>query len=634
LNLSRLIRVCPLPRVLLLTGLLLFSIQRTKASTVQADTFKIKGANSEPLYRHLVWFNDISSRLSIQAILDTLHTGHFSVCTEKTFNRGFSKGVFYFAITLKNDTSIVLPLLWNFYSHSLWLYLYDISDPEKPVSLDSCSMHQTRAKRKYPLRSASFPFEIKPGSSRTLLVKARTSIADNLYVPMDISTREDILLYEIDYTLLLSLYFGYFIFACLLNLLLGLVLKTEVYAWHAAYIFVLICFCMYEFHFDSLLLPDWLYPYWVKIPKIFYVALALVFGLKVFELFIGQKEQYPRWHKTLQITRLLLFFTGLAVLICAFSLPDKNSLYVIVRMTLSSLNVIAMLLLFANLVYGVFRKNQNAVYYGFSILILFIGTISFMLNVVHLGRFIFLSPGNTVVGLTFEITLLTILFVFNYRKEKGEAFSNLQFALKTEQNQNKEVQQAEQNERERIAQDLHDDLGGTLSALHLQFGRPENTINQQTTLLLTKALDDLRTISHRLMPLDFWESGLNKSLKHYISHLRPLQVEYRFSGDEKCISAETQLSLYRIILELLNNIRKHAAASTCTLQCIIFDNFLRITVEDNGQGFDPSHTRNGIGLQNCASRIKRMQGTLQIDSQAGGTCIVIEIPITPLLNEN
>jgi hypothetical protein len=116
-----------------------------------------------------------------------------------------------------------------------------------------------------------------------------------------------------------------------------------------------------------------------------------------------------------------------------------------------------------------------------------------------------------------------------------------------------------------------------------------------------------------------------------ISLSRGLEVQYNVHGFEERLPEPTEISLYRILLELINNVIKHAAASRLTIQLIRHPKYINIVVEDNGTGFDRSFTaekNKGTGLNNIRSRVDYLKGSMEIDSGKGtGTTVMIEIPV-------
>ena len=196
-------------------------------------------------------------------------------------------------------------------------------------------------------------------------------------------------------------------------------------------------------------------------------------------------------------------------------------------------------------------------------------------------------------------------------------------------------------ERKRIAGDLHDRLGSTLSATKLYFNSitgsnwdKGNSFDKANQLLDT-AVDEVRDISHNLLSGAISKFGLTTALtelKETISNTNQIRMEVFINGLDIRLNSKTELHLYRIIQELVSNILKHAKASEITIQLNNFLNELTLTVEDNGVGFNEASDthKNGLGLKSIESRVQSLEGLLRIDSGKGnGTTVLITIPIIP-----
>ncbi|MBN2667603.1 MAG: hypothetical protein JXR60_00110 [Bacteroidales bacterium] len=195
----------------------------------------------------------------------------------------------------------------------------------------------------------------------------------------------------------------------------------------------------------------------------------------------------------------------------------------------------------------------------------------------------------------------------------------------------------QEEERNRLAQELHDGNGGSLTGIKLYI---ENIISSSKTkelnILLNnidKLYSDVRSISHDLRPPEFLNSSIKDVSLAYISELKNrtrLDISCLFfpkEGWDK-LDEDLQIELYRILQELLNNILKHAKATEIDVQFIQHEDYINITVEDNGLGFDIGKKKAGIGLKNIKDRLLRRNGKLNIDTKAQrGTVISIEIPI-------
>jgi signal transduction histidine kinase len=150
--------------------------------------------------------------------------------------------------------------------------------------------------------------------------------------------------------------------------------------------------------------------------------------------------------------------------------------------------------------------------------------------------------------------------------------------------------------------------------------------------MLDRSISELRRIAHNMMPEALVKFGLDSALRDFCSSVDQscaLHLTYQsFDIEESSISALTAGAVYRIIQELVNNILRHANATTALVQLVRKDGTLSITVEDNGKGFNTSilQTSDGTGYQNLRNRVEYLNGTIDIQTAPDkGTSINIEI---------
>jgi signal transduction histidine kinase len=148
--------------------------------------------------------------------------------------------------------------------------------------------------------------------------------------------------------------------------------------------------------------------------------------------------------------------------------------------------------------------------------------------------------------------------------------------------------------------------------------------------MLDTSIHELRRVAHNMMPEALVKFGLEEALKDYCANLNNahiLNVQYQSFGMAQRIDNSTEIIIYRIIQELLNNIFKHAKATEVLVQLLREENRLSITVEDNGKGFDVSNLEKskGDGWANIRSRVDYLKGKLDLHSDAQkGTSVNIE----------
>jgi len=205
------------------------------------------------------------------------------------------------------------------------------------------------------------------------------------------------------------------------------------------------------------------------------------------------------------------------------------------------------------------------------------------------------------------------------------------------------VLRGEEQERSRLAKDLHDGLGGMLSGIKYSFNTmkgnliltPENHQAFERSMdMLDSSIKEMRRVAHNMMPETLVRFGLDTALKDYCNDINQsgaLQVTYQSLGlENETFDPTTAITIYRIVQELVTNTMKHAAAKTAIVQLTKANDQLTITIEDDGKGFDPAIlTRSkGIGWTNIQHRIDFLKGKLDINSEPGkGTSVHIELNV-------
>ncbi len=244
-------------------------------------------------------------------------------------------------------------------------------------------------------------------------------------------------------------------------------------------------------------------------------------------------------------------------------------------------------------------------------------------------------------GVVLMILSATLGFMI-YRKKQVQQKAKLDAEIASQKEiRSKAIIEAEEKERRRIAQDLHDGVGQILSAAKLNLSGLESQIilnNDKQKEAFKTALDliddsvkEVRTVSHNMMPNTLLKLGLASAIKEFITKIQGtpnLKVNLEIVGLTERIEQEKETVLYRVIQEVVSNIIKHAKATEIGLQLIKHEKEISIIIEDNGLGFDTSKINSfeGIGLKNIISRIEFINGTVHFDSTLNkGTTVVIEV---------
>jgi signal transduction histidine kinase len=242
-----------------------------------------------------------------------------------------------------------------------------------------------------------------------------------------------------------------------------------------------------------------------------------------------------------------------------------------------------------------------------------------------------------------------IVFVLFHQRRVIRYQLNLQELREEQQKQLLQAAiESEEKERKRIAGDLHDEIGGSLSTVRLYLLQASKK-NSPEEIALTasnanKLLDDIiqkiRQLSHQLSPETLLDFGLQEALANLcrkISASGALAMSCHNDVPIPRFQPARELATYRIVQELTNNILKHAEASEISLKLSPLSQKIQIILEDNGKGFgqkefeEMKHSPSGLGLKNIQSRIHILNASIIFTKKKSGkgTVIVIEVPIEP-----
>jgi len=251
-----------------------------------------------------------------------------------------------------------------------------------------------------------------------------------------------------------------------------------------------------------------------------------------------------------------------------------------------------------------------------------------------------------LIGSTIAFLIISLLIYRNYKhRQKLQQAKIDELETEKQLTATEAVLKGEEQERTRLAKDLHDGLGGMLSGIKFSLGNmkgnliltPDNAQAFERSMdMLDSSIKEMRRVAHNMMPEVLVKYGLDTALKEFCNEIdrsRVLDVNYQSVGMDKAAIEQTMaVTIYRIVQELVNNAIKHAAAKNVLVQAHLSEQekLLIITVEDDGKGFDTTTLRHaaGIGWQNIQNRIEFLKGKADIQSSPGkGTSVMIEIGI-------
>jgi signal transduction histidine kinase len=255
-----------------------------------------------------------------------------------------------------------------------------------------------------------------------------------------------------------------------------------------------------------------------------------------------------------------------------------------------------------------------------------------------------ISTINTWLGIISSLLLTVGVFlirkIFNYLKKiEQNRIESEKYILQA-------VVQAEERERKRFAKDLHDGLGPLLSTVKmsittlskLEKEKRKTEIIHNTDIVMNEAIRSLKEISNNLSPHILDNFGLASAINSFVSKINTTGgVNIIFKSDiyDQRFNNNTEIVLYRVTCELINNTLKHAKATTIDIELTQHDNIISLNYADDGIGFDVNEVitrqNGGMGYTNIINRIRSIKGMINIESDENkGTKAIIIVMLNKL----
>lgn len=370
-------------------------------------------------------------------------------------------------------------------------------------------------------------------------------------------------------------------------------------------------------------------------PQLLSGWLIMLTQLQFMQHFIGQKAGESRAFRAVQVFKYgLTALLILNILLRVGNVFPQSHFRWTFNATLG-FTVISILLAFWSISERIRRREKVVLFYTFTFTVQLIGyLLVFFVNLAFTqGReplFRIDSYVVIVINFLFDLLVLSsgILFFWfqTYRRQNEQLLTTLH---QQQQAQSGRIIEALEIERNRIAEDLYDDVGAILSTaisylsnvLRKPDVRDRFPLLTEARQLLDRAVENLRTVSHNLMPKNFAELGLVKSLAETIDKVSDntnVQFEYIVTGTERRFDTSTEVQIFRIVVELINDIVRNTGATEATLQLIFGPDSLQLMSENDGR-HSPQYT-------NLHAKVAFIDGKIDTDIGLDGVTVFIEIP--------
>ncbi|MFD2571983.1 7TM diverse intracellular signaling domain-containing protein [Spirosoma soli] len=556
-----------------------------------------------------------------------LQFSHFRPVTESVVNYGSDPRHHYLRFTLYNSgpepRRLILNLQQLFFEQAN-LFLYDPSG-QSLVKEQYSSWRIPVARRPLPYRLHNFLIELPPRQTVTAVLHTRVSPRQRTSKALvGLYDEQAFLIYDANELLVQGLLYGSILLVFCFGLTFLITARQAIYGFYCLYTgsqlgYILNINGIFGQLSDQ---TGWLSdPVFGGVMALFSSAFHISFYLR----FMHFEDFAPAW--------LWKLMNGLIIgtlLVASYMVlqPEQPLPFLLA----TSIVILYVCLLVGCLGWSIYHRRSEVRVIGLALTPMLLLWIYYLLSgrVLPVYRFLFVFAFYPV--LVFEMITLGVSLVYRFNSDRQRIMAKL--AEATQEN-TRQVMLAQEEERQQIAANLHDDLGGTLATLQREIAIQNERFGNQLLTALSMAQQatvDLRLIAHHLMPTIFSQKGLQIALQEAVEladRQSTARVLFVCSGAPRRLNPELEINAYRIVRELLTNALKHAQATRIVVQLIFYHEFLYTSVEDDGPGFSslPHYTdARGIGLKNVRLRATYLQATLNIETNPSGTLITLEIP--------
>lgn len=452
---------------------------------------------------------------------------------------------------------------------------------------------------------------------------------ENLQFSLDL-VPENLFYKQYDISLLFIGFFtGILLLGCCISFYVFFVFKEKLNFWYALYILSIINLLFsYERIDFQYFYPD--FPFYTNISRFISSSITLSLMMLVMQLFCNQRPSNSRYYYWVNVIRYTIL-SGVPITFVVYYFFPWFEVKRIHFVVFISLQIVGIAVIFISCMEKIIQKYNPAIFYFAAVVTLLITGLMATMQEIGFIHYSTRTPNMLQIGFILEVILISMGMLFRYnliKKENELLFNELNEQKLKSVRQLLDIQSKEQ---QRIAEDLHDLLGGQLAVIKMKVsGLLKN--NQEKELLIN-LIDDVtittRGIAHNMVPVQLGENDLIEVISSYIRQLNDeqnIKFEFILTGIPKYLTKEEEASLYKIVMELIQNILIHSQASDAILQFFFKEDELEIVIEDNGVGFIFS-TKMGMGFKNIRKRLEPFGGNIHVDSTPGNTTIIIFVPL-------
>jgi signal transduction histidine kinase len=480
------------------------------------------------------------------------------------------------------------------------------------------------------------PIDVSPTPSLYLIVVQAAQ--KNINIQYSLLDSDELLKKYVQYDRLVFFYIGIAFMISAIILLALFLFKQKVFAVYFGY---MICISFWIIDHYGRVFP-YLYPHMPVINEIAkpLSSLGAAFLLLTVQKLIFKQNLKDSPYLLNVINYLRGFLIAMSVLIFLLLIPAVHGMLKAALIDLWHAGLIFSIGLIAFIPLHFIRSGKLAKIFSLAMLVICLTTLVQLFANFGFITSYFINEHGMAMGSLMENSIMAFGLLYGLLVERRNKELQLLYLEEKQTEMLKKLISVQDNERKRIAGDLHDNIGPLLAALKINFRRFINVKDQKKQLELMQKTEDIiddsiieiRNVAHNMMPKNLSSNGLINTLSDYFEDMEQLySKKILFNHDVQSIfEPELQMNIYRIVSELVMNAARHSDADTITVCIHSEPGLLSIYIQDNGRGFELKHNGNkkSLGIQSAESRVHFLNGKFNLQSEVGkGTKVNIEIPL-------
>lgn len=505
------------------------------------------------------------------------------------------------------------------------LELYQF-DQYTVTSLGRTGDHFPFTQRPYPAPSFIYPLSLhRPGEYHFMLYCDKRD--ENLNVKLSIITQSSWQRKEMRTWVYVGLFCGILTMAFVVTMIMLALFRDRLNFWYGIYILLVInLLLVYEGLDFQWLYPS--YPFYASISRYLASSITLAVMMYVMQLFCNQQAANSRFFRATNVVKYstLCMVPYTIVLYQLDPIGAWKKAHFLLFLIQQFAGIFLILL---STFEKILQRYKPALFYFAAVLLLLYSAVAAILLEIGVVNMNAEAPNLLQWSFVLEVALISIGILYKYRLIKQENLDLLQELSRQKIRTIRQLFQTQRQEQIRIAEDLHDVFGAKLSALRMSIlgvSMPA-PIKADLALTIDEIVQSSKVIAHNLHPPELNNNDLSDVIEQYLNGLNqklPIMFEFVQIGTPRNVPSEVEVELYKITMELINNIIKHAHATYGLVQLGFHDDYIELIIEDNGIGI-PEQVHAGMGLLNIQKRITKLQGHMHLDSKPGSTTFIFKL---------